>query len=88
MLSPLHPIPNASTSRLLPLHLKLFHQVFSDSPHASTLAINIHGYREEQTTQLNAAEREEDRLSTVAFQPAVEEEGKHQTVENVCFDLR
>lgn len=65
------------------LESKLLHQILTHSPHACTLAIDVHWDGEEQTAQLNAANGEEDLLGAVGIEPAVEEEGEDEAVEDV-----
>ena len=68
---------DASTSKFL-------HQILPDSPHAGSLAENIHGYGRDEANELDHPNIDEDALWAVRAEPIGEEEGKSEAVKDVC----
>jgi hypothetical protein len=58
---------------MIGLTSELLHQVLPDRPHPRSFAIDIHGYREEHASELNAANSKKRLLRTASFQPVGKE---------------
>jgi len=67
--------------------LELLHQVLPHGPHARPLAVDVHRDRRQQTRHLDASNGDEHLLRAVGLEPAVEEEGEDQAVEDVCASV-
>ena len=80
---PVDPVPPTNV-RKTKQSLELLHQILPHSPHTRPLPIDIHRHRSQQTSDLNASNSHKDILGAIGFEPAVEEEGEDQTVEDIC----
>lgn len=62
---------------------ELFHHVLPHSHHPSSFAKDIHRNGREQTTDVYAAQGDENIFAAVGFQPVGEEEGENEAVEDI-----
>lgn len=65
----------------------LFHQPSPRGPHSQSFAIYIQWDREQQTRYMNTPEGDKHGFRAICFKPAIDKEGKDETMEDVCFFL-